>query len=210
MEATPRTNRSAKGGARSSLLYGGEGSGDAAIGSSQDLRFFASGQNQIRDHFLPLGLRTKVQCQAPAAAADQAANQHRDREPQIVGQGEIGDDRWYQSAQYRPYVIAERRSCRPHLGREPLVHVGWYLRAGTAAEQRALNDIADHDDPIIGAQHIKERYGYAQYAGNNHRPAPANTVASPAPEHARQEYDSVGKDDRRRDQGRAQAKVFLQ
>src|SRR5215469_6440158 len=120
--------------------------------------FFALRQNQIRDHFLALGLRTKVQCQAPAAAADQAADQHWDREPEIVGQGEIGYDWWHQSAQYRPDVIAERRRGRPNLGREPFVHVGWYLRAGTAAEQRPLNDIADHDDPIIGAQHIKERY----------------------------------------------------
>src|SRR5215469_10501461 len=172
--------------------------------------FVSSGQNQIRDHLLPLGLRTKVQCQTPTATADQTADQHWDREPEIVGQGEIGYDWWHQSAQYRPDVIAERRRGRPNLGREPFVHVGWYLRAGTAAEQRPLNDIADHDDPIIGAQHIKERYGYAQQAGNNHRPAPADMVASPAPEHACQEYDRVGEDDRRRDQGRAQAKVLLQ
>src|SRR5215472_15993013 len=35
-------------------------------------------------------------------------------------------------------------------------------------------------------------------------------VASPAPEYACQEYDCVGEDDWRRDQRRAEAKVFLQ
>src|SRR5215470_7152869 len=133
-----------------------------AMAAPRTRALFSSSQNQIRDHFLPFGLRTKVQRQAPAAAADQAADQHRYREPQFVGQGKIGHDRWHQSAQYRPYVIAERRRGRPYLGWEPLVHVGWYLRAGTAAEQRALNDIAGHNDPVIGAQHIKERYGDSQ------------------------------------------------
>ena len=49
-----------------------------------------SGQHQIGHHFLALRLGAEEQCEAPAGPADDATDQHRDREPQIIVDGEIG------------------------------------------------------------------------------------------------------------------------
>src|SRR6266481_7319595 len=146
-----------------------------------------SGEYQIRHHFLAPRLWAEEKSEAPTAAADNAADQHRNREPKLVVQRKIGDDGRHETAENRPQVIAEGARRRPHLGWKPLGHVGRHVSAGAAAEQGPLRDVADNDYPIVAAEHVSEGDRYAQQAGNDHGPAAADTVTRPAPEHACQE-----------------------
>jgi len=72
--------------------------------------------------------------------------------------GEIGDQRRYDTAKDCPQMIAEGARRRPRLGRKTLGHVRRHLAADAAAEERPLQDVADHDHREVVAEHIPERH----------------------------------------------------
>src|SRR5205823_6029191 len=147
---------------------------------------------------------------APADPADDATDQHRNREPEIVVDGEIGNYGRHDAAEDRSQMVTEGARRSPRLGRKPLGHVRWNLATGAAAKKRPLQNVADHDYPVIGTEHVEERHRDPQQPRDDHRPAATDPVADKSPRAARQEDYKVGNDDRRSDQCRAEAEVLLQ
>src|SRR6516162_11037919 len=117
-----------------------------------------SGEHEVRYHVLAPRLGAEEECQAPAGCADHATDQHRPRKPEIMVNGEIGYHRRHNTAEYCPQMIAEGGRRSPRLGRKPLCHVRRHLAAGATAEQCPLHDKADHDYPVVVAEHIPERH----------------------------------------------------
>src|SRR6202048_1762837 len=96
----------------------------ANIPATGEARSRGSGDDQIRHHFLAPRLGAEEKSEAPTAAADNAADQHRNREHKLVVPRKIGDARRTETAENRPQVIAEGARRPPHLGWKPLGHVG--------------------------------------------------------------------------------------